>query len=282
MRRVEKLCENKTAVLGFFIIVIMTVMCLLAPVLTKSDPSYIDMSLRYEEASSEHIFGCDQCGRDVFARLLFGGRVSIFIGVASALLSAVLGVMLGCTAAYFGKWVDTLLLYIQEILSCFPSNILLLVLIGYSKQMGIGGNGIAFMIFVFVLTGWCSSFGYIRGRIYQLRQEPFVESCKANGIGSFSIMFRHMLPNCISIAIFDVVTNIAGYILAEASLSFLGWGVDKGVPTWGNMINAANNDVVFKNHPSLWILPGLAIFLFVLGVNFFGNGLRDACDMTEG
>jgi peptide/nickel transport system permease protein len=274
-RRMQKLFSNKLAMFGLALTLIITLLCLFAPLLTDSDPNFIEMSLRYEAASPEHPFGCDQSGRDVWARLLYGGRISIAIGLASALCANVLGAVIGCISGYAGGKVDQILMYCSEIFSCFPDKMLILVIMGFA------GQGVGVMMLVFIFTGWVGTMRMVRSRILSLKQEVFVESCKAIGIRSTSIMFRHLLPNAMGVFIINITSNVAGYILSEAGLSFLGLGVPKGVATWGNMLNAARNLSTMQNYSMLWILPGIAISLFVLGVNFFGDGLRDVFDVTQ-
>lgn len=274
-RRLQKLMSNKLAMFGFALFLVVSVLCACAPLLTSWDPNYIDMSLRYEPVSAAHPFGCDQSGRDVWARLLYGGQISIMIGLVCALAANVLGAMLGCISAYFGGVVDQILMFISEIFSCFPQQMLILII------MGLAGQGIGAMFLVFIFTGWVSTMRLIRSRILSLKQEVFVESLRSTGVGSASIMFRHLLPNVMGPFIINITSNVAGYVLSEAGLSFLGLGVPKGIVTWGNMLNAARNLNTMQNYPLLWILPGIAISLFVLGVNFFGDGLRDVFDVAE-
>lgn len=274
-RRMQKLFSNKLAMFGLILTLVITLLCLFAPLLTSSDPDFIDMSLRYETASREHPFGCDQSGRDVWARLLYGGRISISIGLASALCANVLGAVIGCISGYAGGRVDQILMYCSEIFSCFPDKMLILIIMGFA------GQGVGVMMLVFIFTGWVSTMRMVRSRILSLKQETFVENCRAIGISSASIMFRHLLPNAMGVFIINITSNVASYILSEAGLSFLGLGVPKGVATWGNMLNAARNLSTMQNYSGLWILPGIAISLFVLGVNFFGDGLRDVFDVTQ-
>jgi len=233
------------------------------------------MSLRYAPPSWDHIFGCDQGGRDIFARLLYGGRVSILIGLVGALAANLLGAAIGCVAGYFGGIVDQTIIYISEIFRCFLMNMLTLII------MGLSGQGVVIMIIVFAVTGWTGTMRQVRSRVLSLKQEVFVESCRATGIPSVSIMFRHILPNALGVFIINITTSVANYVLSEAGLSFLGMGVPKGTPTWGNMLNAARSLDVMQNHALLWVLPGVAIAIFVLGVNFFGDGLRDVFDVSE-
>lgn len=146
--------------------------------------------------------------------------------------------------------------------------------------IGFMGKSVRNLLLIFTFTGWPGVMRIVRGRILSLKQEPYVESCRANGISGLSIMFHHLLPNTLGPIIVNTTMNVAGYILSEAGLSYLGLGVPDNVPTWGNIINAAKRLDIIQNLPMLWLAPGLAICLFVLCVNFFGDGLRDALDPT--
>ncbi|TVY08036.1 ABC transporter permease [Paenibacillus cremeus] len=275
LRNWEKLRRNKLAMIGFSIILLMLLCAILAPVLTPFQPDEIDLGNRLMPPSSEHLLGTDKIGRDVLTRILYGARISIFIGLSGALGGAVIGTVLGCFSGYLGGWLDKLLLRISELFMTFPQLILILILVVYI------GQGLFNLIFIFAVTGWTGTYRLVRGRVLSLREESFVDSCRAFGIGEMSIMFRHILPNTLSPVIVTVTLSTAGYILAESGLSFLGLGVPSGIPTWGNIINAAKAVDVIRNNPWLWLPPGFAISLFVLGVNFFGDGLRDVLDPNQ-
>ena len=274
-RNIQKFARNRLALFGLLLFVVVSLMCVFAPLITKESPSFIDTSLRYLSPQTGHPLGCDQNGRDVFARLLYGGRISIAIGLLSAVLTNVLGVIVGCVAGFFGNRTDKILMYLTEIFACIPDTLLILVVMGFV------GQSVFFMILIFVVTGWTGTMRMVRSRILSLKTEPFVESCRANGISKLSIMFRHLLPNTLGVVIIQITSSVAGYVLSEAALSFLGLGVPKIMPTWGNMLNAARSLNVMQNYPVLWIAPGIAISLFVLGVNFFGDGLRDVFDVKQ-
>jgi len=211
----------------------------------------------------------------VFTRLLYGGRVSILIGVVSAVGASLIGVILGCISGYFGRKVDSVILFVSETFMIFPDILLIMILVGFA------GRGLLNLILIFSITGWTRAQRIVRGKFLSLREEPFVESCRANGISKLSIMFKHLLPNTLGPVIVNITLLTAGYVLAEAGLSFIGLGVEPTIPTWGNIINAAKSLLVMQNHPLLWIAPGIAISLFVLGINFFGDGLRDVFDPTQ-
>lgn len=273
-RNIYKFFTNKLAIVGLAIVGTIVIMSLLAPLLTPYSAITVDPANRFLPPSPEHWLGTDQLGRDLMARLLYGGRVSIFIGISSALCSAGLGCVAGCVSGYFGGKVDTVILYISEIFTVFPQLLLVLILVGFS------GQSMTNLILIFMITGWVGTHRVVRSRILSLKEETFVESCRANGIGGFSIMFRHLLPNTMGPITVNVTLMTATYLLQESALSFLGMGVPSDIPTWGNIINAARSLTIIQNNPILWIAPGVCICLFVLGINFFGDGLRDVLDPT--
>ena len=274
-QRLEKFLYNRLAVAGFIMMMLIILACVLAPLLTRYDPVLIDVTSKELPPSPEHLLGTDRLGRDILARLLYGGRISIWIGLSSAIGASVIGVVLGCISGYFGGKIDQVLLYISEIFMTFPRYLLVLICVGLI------GQSMNNIILIFIATGWSGTMRIVRGKIMSLKQESFVESCLANGVSGWSIMFRHLLPNTLGPVIVDMTLSVAGSILAEAGLSFLGMGVAADVPTWGNIINAAKRLDIIQNMPLLWISPGLAISLFVLSINFFGDGLRDVFDPAQ-
>lgn len=273
-RNLYKFFTNRLAIFGLAIVMTMVILAVFAPLLTPYSPTLVDPANKFLEPSSEHWLGTDQLGRDLVARLLYGGRVSIFVGVASSLCAAGVGCVLGCISGYFGGKIDSVILYISEIFMVFPQILLVLILVGFV------GQSMANLIIIFTITGWASVHRVVRSRILSLKEETFVESCRANGIGGFSIMFRHLLPNTTGPIIVNITLATAGFLLQESALSFLNMGVPTDVPTWGNIINAAKSLTIIQNHPIMWIAPGICICLFVLGINFFGDGLRDVLDPT--
>lgn len=266
---------NKMAVVGAVIILIMVTLSICAPLLTDYDPALIDIKQRELPPSAEHLLGTDKLGRDIFTRILYGGRMSIFIGVGSALGAGALGVVIGCIAGFYGGKVDSTLVFIQELVSTFPARLLTLLFIAFM------GKSTRNLFLIFIFTGWPSIMRMIRGRIMSLKQEPFVESCRANGVSGVAIMFHHLMPNTMGPIIVNVTGSVGSYILQEAGLSYLNMGVPDNVATWGSIINAANRLDIIQNLPMLWVAPGLAIALFVLAISFFGDGLRDALDPTS-
>lgn len=274
-RNIEKFMHNKLAIFGLIIVVGMIAACILAPLLTSYDPSAISLFDRVKPPSSEHLFGTDKIGRDVFSRVLYGGRISILVGLGGALGGMIIGVTLGALCGYFGGWLDSIVLKLGEIVLVIPQLPLVMVLVT------ILGHGLRNLIIVFAFTGWVTTFRLVRGRFFSLREESFVEACRAFGISSLSIAFKHMLPNCLGPVVVQLTLNTAAFILQEAALSFIGFGVPSGIPTWGNIMNSAKELMVVTSYPWLWVPTGIAIAMFVLGVNFFGDGLRDALDPKQ-
>ena len=274
-RSLQRFAQNKLAVAGAIGLILIVLACACAPLLTHYDPGFIDPANRSLAPSKEHLLGTDRVGRDIFARILYGGRWSLFIGFAAAVGANLLGAALGAVSGFYGGKVDRILVAIQEFFQIFPQLLLVVLFVGFI------GKGVGNLLLIWTFTGWGSIMRITRSRVLSLKQEPFVESCRANGIGSLSIMFHHILPNTMGPIIVNATMNIAGYILAEAGLAYLGLGVPDSLPSWGNIIIAAKRLDIVQTDPLLWIAPGVAICLVVLCVNFFGDGLRDALDPSS-
>ncbi|MCI8539080.1 MAG: ABC transporter permease [Oscillospiraceae bacterium] len=274
-KNLRKFLRNKLAVLGLVVILVILVACV-AGALLGVDYSTPNPPIMRQAPSGEHIFGTDTIGRDLFARVLFGGCYSIFIGVFCAVLSSVLGAVLGAIAGYFGKWADMIIVRISEIFQAFPQLVLVMMLVAILKERSINN-----MLFVFVITGWMTTFRMVRNEFMSLKNETYVKVCEAFGMSRSNVMFKQILPNVMTPIIVSTTTNVAYFILQEASLSFIGLGVSDSTPTWGNILNAAKSIDVVQNQWWLWVFPGLAISLFVLAINFFGDGLRDVLDAKQ-
>lgn len=274
-RQWRKLRRNRLAMVGFSVMAIIILSSLCAPLITSQKPGDIDLGRRLQPPSREHLLGTDKVGRDVFSRLLYGSRISILIGASGALGGAFIGIVLGSLGGYIGGRLDRVLLRVSEVFMTFPSLILILILIVFL------GQGMWNLIFIFSVTGWMGTYRIVRARFFSIKEEAFVEALRAFGIGSGSIMFRHILPNTLGPIIVGITLSMPGYILSESGLSFLGLGVQPSIPTWGNIINAAKQMDVISNNWWLWVPPGLAISIYVLSVNFFGDGLRDVLDPTQ-
>lgn len=274
-RRWKKFKRNKLAVAALAVLIVMIFMSVFAFLFTSYDPEQINLSQKTLKPCAEHILGTDKVGRDVFSRLLYGGRISIMIGLTGALGGAVIGSILGCIGGYFGGWIDRCLLRISELFQTFPQMILVLILVTFM------GQGVWNLFIVFWSTGWMGTYRLVRARIVSIREETYVLACQAFGISNGSIMFRHILPNAAGPVIVNTTLSTAGYVLQESALSFLNLGVPSSTPTWGNIFNSAKALDVVQSYPWLWLAPGIAISLFVLCVNIIGDGLRDALDPNQ-
>ncbi|MGJ8529870.1 ABC transporter permease [Maritalea sp.] len=274
-RALKKLFNNRLAVVGLILFSIIVFTAVFAPLFTSADPSKIDLRNMSKPPSLEHWFGTDKTGRDVFARVLYGGRVSILVGLGSGVISAIIGVLIGAYTAYIGGWLDVIALRISELFMSFPQIILVLLLVS------IIGQSLINLMIIFVLTGWGGMYRMARARMLSLREEEYVQALQSFGLSTATICYKHILPNALGPIMVNITLSTAAFILAEAGLSFLGLGVPASIPTWGNILNVAQEIRVLQNFWWMWLPVGMVISLFVLSVNFIGDGLRDATDPSQ-
>jgi peptide/nickel transport system permease protein len=268
----RKFSNNNLAIFGIFTFTIILLSCFLGPLFSKYDPMKIDMRSILQSLSKEHILGTDKLGRDIFIRILYGGRLSIFIGFGSAIGAAIIGILIGCYSGYKRGILDAIVLRISEIIMSFPRMILVLILVA------IAGQSFWNLILIFMLSGWCPIYRMTRARILSIREEEYVVALQASGINDFLICYKHMLPNALGPIIVNVTLSTATFMLQETSLSFLGLGVPQNIPTWGNMINIAKDITILRENWWTWLPVGIVISLFILSINFIGDGLRDSAD----
>ncbi len=274
-RVLRKLLANKLSMVGLIIFIVIFFICFAAPLVTSNSSAKIDLRSILQAPSAKHILGTDKIGRDVFARILYGGRISIGVGLGSALIATLLGVSLGTIAGYKGGLADGIVMKISEILMAFPQMIMVLILVT------ITGQSLWNLIFIFSITGWPSMYRMARSQMLSLREEEYVQALKAFGIGSMRIAFIHMLPNAVGPIFVNITLSTAMFILQETSLSFLGLGVPLEVATWGNILNAAQDIMILRDAWWVWVPTGVVVTLFVISINFIGDGLRDAADPSQ-
>lgn len=278
-RTARKLLSNKLAVLGAALFLVICILCFAAPLFTRWQPGAISLRERMAQPSGEHLFGTDQMGRDVWTRILYGGRISIVVGLGSALGAAVIGVTLGMFVGYKGGWADRLILKISDVFLSFPQMVLIIIMVA------LVGQSLRNMILIFILTGWPSMYRMARSKVLSLKEAEFVQALNAFGISPVKIAFKHLLPNTVGPIVVNITLSTAMFILQEASLSVLGYGVPQEIATWGNIINVITNAGSIRydwlGYWWMWLPCAAVLVLFVLAINFIGDGLRDASDPTQ-
>jgi peptide/nickel transport system permease protein len=267
----RRLRQAKLAIAGLIVITAMIVAAILAPVIAPYQPNEIDLFDISASPSRDHWLGTDPLGRDVLTRLIYGGRLSLWIGISAALISTAVGVLIGAVAGYYGGAVDSWLMRFVDLMLAFPSIFLLLIIAAMLE--GISVNNVILFLGLF---GWMWLARIIRGEFMSLKSRDFIEAARSVGVSDRRIIVRHMLPNVVGAIIVATTLDVALYMLSESSLSFLGFGVPPGTPTWGNMLNESRTE--YLTRPLLAIAPGLTLTIAVLSINFVGDGLRDALD----
>jgi len=263
--------RHRLAVIGGSVAVFLSLVAVLAPWLAPYRPEQISLADRWGVPSRTHPFGTDELGRDVISRAMYAGRISLSVGYLSALGVAVVGTVAGVAAGYYGGLTDSVLMRVVDILLAVPTIPLYLIMAAL-----LPGGGVARIIFIFVLFGWTGVSRLVRSQVLSLRQQDFVEAARALGASELRIMLRHLVPNAMAPIIVATTLAVGGFILGESALSYLGLGIQPPTPSWGNMLQRAQEYVL--NASWLAIFPGVLIFITVLSFNFLGDGLRDALD----
>ena len=266
----KRLKKNKMAMVCLVVIIALIILAVFAPFFAPYDPNLQVYAAILQKPSAAHPFGTDEYGRDILSRIIYGTRISLSVGILAQLIATVIGVTLGALAAYYGGWVDTLISRIMEIFAAFPD------LIFAMGIMFVLGPGMKNIFIALGLLTWVRTARMIRGSILQLKEKEYVEAAKASGATPFHIITKHLIPNCLSTVIVLVTLGIPNAIMYEASLSFLGMGIQPPTPSWGSMISFAQPYISYL--PSYSIFPGIAIMITVIAFNIFGDGLRDALD----
>ncbi len=256
--------------LGLFLVLSMSVAAILAPWIAPYDPTALHLDAILMPPSETHLLGTDQLGRDVFSRLLYGGRISLWVGFVAVGIAVSIGLVLGLISGYFGGLVDEAIMRGVDIMLCFPSFFLILAVIAFLEP------NLTNIMIVIGFTSWMGVARLVRAETLSLRQRDFVAAARLNGASSARILRVHILPNAISPVLVSATLGIAGAILIESSLSFLGLGVQPPTASWGNMLLEGKN--VLGIAPWLSLYPGLAILTTVLGYNLLGESLRDILD----
>ncbi|MGK9230153.1 ABC transporter permease [Inquilinus limosus] len=271
-RAFRRFAANRAALAGIAILVPMLVLIAAYPLILGHEPNDIDLLAINKGPSAAHWLGTDGVGRDILARVLQGGRISLLVAVVSVAISVVIGFLVGAVSAMAGRFADAAIMRFVDLAMTLPPVISLLVL------ASITGAGIVPTIIVISLLSWPVLARMVRARLMELRERDFVVASRGMGAGLSHLLWRHGLPNSIDILVVYATLQIAAAILLEAGLSFLGLGVPPPEASWGNMLNAARSTVVLEQYPWQWLFPGAALVITVLAINFVGDGLRDAFD----
>ena len=266
----HQLKKNRRAKVGLYIIILILIVAIGAPLLSPAHPENINLGASLQAPSFQHWLGTDKLGRDILSRIIYGSRVSLIVGVVAVGISGIIGIILGAIAGYFGKWADHVIMRLVDILLAFPSILLAITLVA------VLGASLWNVMLAIGLVSWVGYARVVRGEFLSKRNQEFVLAAKTSGASYFRIIFRHMLPNSMAPIIVMATLGMAGAIITESSLSFLGLGVQPPTPSWGQMLSDGRTIM----RQAWWVstFPGLAIMITVLAFNLLGDGLRDAMD----
>lgn len=268
----ERFKRHKLAMVSLAILSLTVACILFLPIILKLNPTVMDFTALSQGPSIKHWLGTDEMGRDILARTLFGGRISLAVGLCSACVSALIGVPLGLLAGYYENTVGRVVMRIADIFMSFPNMVLMLVVVAMFDP------SISVVIFVIGIIGWPKYTRLIYSNTLSIRQKDYVEAARTNGCSSFAILTKYILPNAISPVWITITFGIGSAILTESTLSFLGVGIQPPDPSWGNLIREALNYATISSKPWIWIPAGIFLIIVSISLNFIGDGIRDALD----
>ncbi len=263
--------RNPLAAIGLVLVALFFSLALLAPWLSPQDPAYIDLPSRLQNASRAHWFGTDELGRDIFSRIIYGARISMLVGVSVVAGSLFLGLLFGSVAGFYGGTIDRFFnIVVMNAFLSFPGILLAIAFVAFL------GPGIFNLILALCIGGWVGYARLVRAQVLAAREKEFVEAARALGASDWRLLTRHILPNIIQPVIVQAAIGMAGAVLAEATMSFLGLGVPPPIASWGSMLNDGRSHLF--DSPHLVLIPAAAVMLAVLSFNFIGDALRDLLD----
>lgn len=266
----ERFKRHRLGMAGAIVVFLLFIVSVSAPILAPYDPSFIDIKSILEPPSQSHLFGTDQLGRDVLSRIIWGGRISLLVGFVSVGIAALIGVFLGSAAGYYGGLVDTVVMRFVDIMLCFPTFFLILAVVAFLEP------SIWNIMIVIGATNWMGMARLIRAEILSLKERDYILAVRSLGASHFRIIWRHIIPNAMAPVLVAATLGVAGAILTESALSFLGIGVQPPTASWGNILTAGKESIEVAWWLSFY--PGIAILVTVLGYNLLGEGIRDAID----
>jgi peptide/nickel transport system permease protein len=278
----RRLAKNKMAMMGVLILILMFSFSFIGPFLSEYKDAKISVKNANQAPSLSHWLGTDNLGRDVLFRVMEAGRISLTVGVIAASIIVVIGGTLGAVSGYYGRFVDTLIMRIADIFYAVPTLPVLIMLGAVLSDLKFPPDKrIFFVMLIIGIISWMGLARLVRSQILSLKEQEFMLANEVLGLRDRRKIFRHLLPNTYPIIIVVATLGVAGAIITESTLSFLGLGVVPPAPSWGQMLSAANNMIDFQKRPWLWIPPGVCILLTVVAINFIGDGLRDAFDPKQ-
>ena len=271
-RALKRFLKHRVAIVAVIILTIITVISVLAPVFARYEYDKIDLRSGGLSPNMEHWFGTDRTGRDIWSRTLYGGRVSLAVGVGATFIATTIGTILGAISGYYRGWIDTIIMRLTDTVMAFPSIVIMLTLAALLPR--------SLWNIVIIIGGlsWPPVARLVRAQFMSVRENEFVQAAQALGASDRSIIFRHIMPNVFAPLVALITFSVGSAILTEAGLSFLGLGVPPPAPSWGNMLESARNLDILQHLPWMWIPPAIMTVLTVLCVNFIGDGIRDAID----
>ncbi|MCC6804195.1 MAG: ABC transporter permease [Anaerolineae bacterium] len=271
-RILRRFLRNRLAVIGLIVLILIVLVAIFAPLIATNSPFSTNLRALGKAPSAEYLLGTDTAGRDVFARLVYGSRISLVVGIGSVAIYITFGTILGLVSGYYGGWIDALIMRIADTMMSLPTLLLVLMLVTITQPSLVN------IILAIALSRWAGIARLVRGQVLTVKQNEYVLAAYTIGAPPVRVMFRHLLPNLLAPVIVAASFGVASAILSEAALGFLGLGVRPPTPTWGAMLNEAQSLSVLANMPWFWIPPGFMIAVSVLCINFVGDGIRDALD----
>jgi len=269
------LLRSRNGIIGLTVVSVFVFCAVFAPLITGHDPYDINLENKELPPSGENLFGTDNLGRDIFTRVVYGTRISLKVGILAMSISIVIGTVLGALSGFFGGWTDTVIMRITDVFLAIPAAILVLAVMAIFENPSVNK-----IFMVLGLIGWTSVARLVRSRVMEIRNEEYVIAAVALGYSSVRTLVRHVMPNSLAPIIVVATIGIAGNILTEAWLSFLGLGAEPHIPSWGRMITEGQAYLATASRPWIYVFPGVALFLTVMGFNLLGDGLRDVLDPT--
>ena len=271
--------RHRPALIGAAAISILALTAVFAPVVSPYDPEKFDLNIRVQPPSTAHIMGTDELGRDLFTRILYGGRISLTIGVLAMALAVSVGTLVGALAGFYGGWIDSSLMRVTDVFLAFPRLFVLILVTTVLRQLNLPwlrASDWPPIAAVIGLLSWMSIARLVRAEYLSIKEKEFIEAARGVGADDARIIFRHILPNAASPIIVAATLGVAASIITESGLSYLGFGMQPPTPTWGNLLRNAQSQMTYA--PWTAVFPGVMIFVAVIAINYIGDGLRDALD----